>query len=106
MTRRPDTSRGNPAVRLAAVVALVAVTIAVSIVIAGSLGDDSGDGRAGSRPATGEPAPSGDRYYVVKPGDTLSEIGFDTGVPVEELQSLNPDLDPQNLLSGQRVRLR
>ncbi len=44
--------------------------------------------------------------YVVKTGDTLGSIAEKTGVPVERLQALNPDLDPQNLVVGQRVKLR
>jgi len=46
------------------------------------------------------------RRYTVKPGDNLAAIAQETGVPLEELMSLNPELDPQGLVSGQRVRLR
>ncbi|MEA2351873.1 MAG: LysM domain, partial [Thermoleophilaceae bacterium] len=44
--------------------------------------------------------------YVVKTGDTLGSIAQKTGVPVEKLQELNPTLDPQALVSGQRIKLR
>jgi LysM repeat protein len=44
--------------------------------------------------------------YVVKTGDTLASIAQKTGVPVEKLQELNPNLDPQALVSGQRLKLR
>jgi LysM repeat protein len=44
--------------------------------------------------------------YVVKTGDTLAGIAIRTGVPVTRLQELNPTLDPQALLSGQRIKLR
>jgi len=44
--------------------------------------------------------------YTVKAGDTLGGIAEKTGVSVEELQELNPQLDPQALVSGQRLRLR
>jgi LysM repeat protein len=43
---------------------------------------------------------------MVKPGDTLGGIGQKTGVDVETLQSLNPSLDPQALVSGQKIKLR
>jgi LysM repeat protein len=43
---------------------------------------------------------------VVKTGDTLGSIAERTGVDVETLQELNPDLDPQALVSGQRIKLR
>ena len=46
------------------------------------------------------------RFHVVKPGDNLASIAEQTGVPLEELRTLNPELDPQGLVSGQRVRLR
>jgi LysM repeat protein len=44
--------------------------------------------------------------YVVKTGDTLGSIAQKTGIPVERLQGLNPNLDPQALVSGQRLKLR
>jgi LysM repeat protein len=44
--------------------------------------------------------------YVVKTGDTLGAIAEKTGVPVERLQELNPELDPQALVSGQKIKLR
>ena len=45
-------------------------------------------------------------FYRVKLNDTLGLIAEKTGVPVERLQELNPELDPQNLIVGQRVKLR
>jgi len=44
--------------------------------------------------------------YVVKSGDTLGSIAEKTGIPVEKLQELNPELDPQALVSGQKIKLR
>ena len=46
------------------------------------------------------------RIYRVKLNDTLGLIAEKTGVPVERLQDFNPELDPQNLIVGQRVKLR
>lgn len=46
------------------------------------------------------------RVYVIKPGDTLSKISAATGVPVEQLQALNPLIDPKGLVTGQRIKLR
>ena len=48
----------------------------------------------------------GPRRYTVKPGDTPSSIAEETGVPLEEILRLNPDLDPQTLSPGQRIKLR
>ena len=44
--------------------------------------------------------------YTVKTGDTLAGIAEDTGVEVETIQELNPELDPQALVSGQKIKLR
>jgi LysM repeat protein len=42
----------------------------------------------------------------VRSGDTLAQIADRTGVPVDRLVSLNPSVDPQGLVSGQRIKLR
>ncbi|HKF80363.1 MAG TPA: LysM domain-containing protein [Thermoleophilaceae bacterium] len=42
----------------------------------------------------------------MKTGDTLGGIAAKTGVSVDKLQELNPGLDPQGLVSGQKVKLR
>jgi LysM repeat protein len=44
--------------------------------------------------------------YTVKTGDTLAGIAEKTGVPVEKIQEINPQLDPQALVSGQKIKLR
>ena len=44
--------------------------------------------------------------YVVKTGDTLGSIAEKTGIPGGRLQELNPELDPQALVSGQKIKLR
>jgi hypothetical protein len=46
------------------------------------------------------------RVYRVKEGDTIATIAEKTGVPVEKILQLNPNLDPQTLTTGQEVRLR
>jgi LysM repeat protein len=43
--------------------------------------------------------------YTVKPGDTLEGISAKTGISVDELTSLNPDVDPQALTSGSKLTL-
>ncbi len=45
------------------------------------------------------------KTYTVKSGDTPSGIAEKTGVPLDTLMELNPDLDPQTLAPGQRIRL-
>ena len=112
-----DGRRGSPA-RLLAPISLVAFVFALIVVVGSSdTPDGSGDGRDRSQQRQGEanagqttdepPAPRvPDEFYTVKTGDTLAAIALTVGVPVERLQELNPDLDPQALVSGQKIRLR
>ena len=44
-------------------------------------------------------------FYVVRPGDTLSEISAETNVTYRTLASLNPGLRPRQLEVGQRIYL-
>ncbi len=44
--------------------------------------------------------------YTVKTNDTLGDIAQKTGLSVERLQELNPDVDAQQLVSGQKLKLR
>ena len=108
-----ETGHRSPA-RLLAPLALVAVTLAAVLVVlasGGSGGDD--DGATANRSGTSTPTsstattPTPRRStYTVKTGDTLGLIAEKTGVSVERLQELNPELDPQALLSGQKINLR
>ena len=98
--------------RLLAPVALVLALGAVGYVLASSSSD--GDGDNANR--TVEPPQRQDgrqqrrrpqrTFYRVRLNDTLGLIAEQTGVPVERLEELNPELDPQNLIVGQRIRLR
>ena len=46
------------------------------------------------------------KFYVVKPGDTLSSVSVRTHVSIARLESLNPLVSPNSLQTGQRLRLR
>lgn len=107
-------ARSSSSSRILAPVALAICAVAVLIVIGGSVGggDDSSGGDApaaetatqtsdGATPAKRQPA-----TYTVKSGDTLGGIAETTGVPVDTLQELNPELDPQALIAGQKIQLR
>jgi LysM repeat protein len=106
--------RNTPA-RVLAVLALVGALLATVVIVAGSVGGDgnghghhgrhanhhakhkkSGKGKQVKTPAT----------YVVQSGDTLTAIAAKTGVSVAEIQQLNPSIDPQILVEGQRLKLR
>lgn len=72
---------------------------------------DAGDGKTstGTKTSTSPkttPASAQKKTYTVKSGDTLGTIAETTGVSVAELQQLNPELDPQSLTVGDRIRLR
>jgi len=104
----------NPA-RLLAPAALVLVTVVFLIIVVGSGGGGGGHsggaGPASSQGATrsgggSDHARTTKRSYTVKTGDTLGGIATKTGVPVDKLLELNPQLDPQALVSGQKVKLR
>ncbi|HEX4305515.1 MAG TPA: LysM domain-containing protein [Solirubrobacterales bacterium] len=46
------------------------------------------------------------KTYEVQSGDTLTAIAHKTGVPLAELQALNPELDPQTLIAGEVLKLQ
>jgi hypothetical protein len=106
--------RRSPA-RLIAPVALLVCAVALATVVFSSPavdGDDSG-GTATTERTTTNPRAQNDRRprrtrrnYTVKAGDTLGAIAEQTGVSVEQLLVLNPELDPQALVAGQRIKLR
>ena len=104
-------ARGKVA-RVLAPLALVAAAIAVAVVVSSTLsGSESGGDRERPRgERTGEQRDreraQPEETYVGQPGDTLSGIAEQTGVPIERLIRLNPDLDPQTLNSGETVKLR
>jgi LysM repeat protein len=99
----------NPA-RLAAPLALLAAVVAVVVVVQASRSSAPSVSPSATRPATTQPArhvgrPTAPRAYVVKPGDTLSVIADKTGVSLDDIQRLNPDVDPNALQTGQRLKL-
>jgi LysM repeat protein len=46
------------------------------------------------------------KFYLVQPGDSLTRIASKRGVPLATLEALNPNVDPNALQTGQRIRLR
>jgi hypothetical protein len=110
--------------RFLAPMALVLFAVAFFVVLTGArTSDGGGEGAAtATRPAASETEADaqrerGDRSggegqrtrarsYRVRPGDTLGVIAERTGLSVERLQELNPDLDPQALATGKRLKLR
>ena len=106
--------RRRSAARLLAPLALLLAVAAVLVVVQASMNsDDSGDDgpqqttteRGATTETTQRPRPVRPTY-TVKLNDTLVLISEKTGVSVEEIETLNPDLDPQNLIVGQKIKLR
>jgi LysM repeat protein len=97
--------------RVLAPLALVVCALAFFYVIFSS-GSESGGGNSATQVTTSKPARTTSttapikRTYTVRTGDTLGGIAAKTGVSVEKLQELNPGLDPQALVSGQKIKLR
>ena len=107
---------GRSPARFLAPLALVAVVIALFVVIGssnndsgtsgGSRGQSNSSQKQSSKGSSGKKQRKSPRRYTVKSGDTPSSIAEKTGVPLEQILSLNPNLDPQTLSPGQRIRLR
>ena len=99
----------NYFVRALAVIALIAALALVVVVIVttsgGSSGGDKGDGGKAKVSKVGRKAVH-KGVWIVHSGDTLGEISVKTGIDENTLLQLNPDLDPQALLEGQRIALR
>ena len=117
-----ETRRRRSPLRILAPVALIAFGVAIALIVS-SFNKDSGGGGGQSSAAAekardlGSTTPSHSRrhrsrdrlpqrIYIVKTGDTLGSIAEKTGVPVEKLQELNPDLDQFALRTGQKIKLR
>ena len=118
------TMRSRTNARWLAPLALLAAAAAVWFTVNGTVGINSdGDESAsttttaerterdrGERTTTSETTTTAAkprrRTYRVKPGDTFGAIAEQTGLTVEELQELNPSLDPNSLTVGQTVKLR
>lgn len=100
----------NQIIRAFAVIALIAALILVVVIVATS-GGGSGGGDNKSSAQHAKLSKAGRRavhrgVWIVHSGDTLGSISLKTGIDVTTLQTLNPDIDPQTLLQGQRIALR
>ena len=52
------------------------------------------------------PKPAGASYWTVRPGNSFGSIAAKTGINLDTLEQLNPQLKPTALQPGDRVRLR
>ncbi len=104
--------RTNQIARIVAVVGLAAASLLVVIVIATTSGESDNGGGDETTKADGKgPTAKGRKaveagVWIVHEGDTLTQISEQTGIEIDDLVDLNPDADPQALISGQRIALR
>jgi len=100
---------------------LVAVTIAVLLIRSG-LGGGAGSQtttRSGpvTHPSTAKTPPPGTtrqgttttsagQFYTVVKGDTFGSISAKTGVPVAQIEQLNPGVSTNSLQVGQKLRVK
>ena len=59
-----------------------------------------------SSKTSSKPARRTTKVYRVRAGDTLATISAATGIAVERLEQLNPNVEPTSLFIGDRIRLR
>ena len=97
--------------RLLAPIAIIAVAVSVYLVVHGT--GDNHNTVTQTQNAVDAPKhhhrhkhSRKPKYYVVKPGDTLSAIATRTGVSLTVLEQLNPNISPNALQTGNRLRLR
>lgn len=83
---------------------IVVVLFAVGLVTVATLnGSEPGSEDAAVAESAKRDLPD---YWTVKGGQTYSQIASRTGLTVDRLGNLNPQVDPSTLTPGQRLKLR
>lgn len=102
--------RTSATARIFAALALVAAVVAIVVIVPSALNEDSSGGSKHGSGAQAQQEPVHHRTraktYEVQTGDTLISIAHRTGVPVSEILALNPEVDPQILIAGEKLKLR
>ena len=110
---RPGEARHRVAHYAAPVLLLAAVTVAVLLIRSGL---ESGSPKPPAAPTATRTVETRTRrakprrppasYYTVQTGDTYGSISAKTGVPVSELERLNPGVSSNALQVGQKLRVK
>ncbi len=95
--------------RLAAPIVFLVAVIAI-VILAENSGVIGGSPKAGHHKSGGSATTKGTKparkYYVVKAGESLSQISAKTGVTISQLMDLNPQItDQANLRIGLKIKL-
>lgn len=92
--------------RAVALVGLVVLVLVIWVVVGNGVSElDAAKDDTTEKTVT-ETERSGPRTYTVKEGDNFEIISEATGVPVDELVELNPDVDARTMPPGYELRLR
>jgi LysM repeat protein len=96
--------------RFLALAALVGAIVAIAVIASNTHLDSNSDNKSGQKNAPHKEQKKKPRTkakkYVVQSGDTLTSIAHKTGIPVAEIQALNPEIDPQILIAGETLKLQ
>jgi LysM repeat protein len=103
---------GRSPARFLAPIALIAFAIALYSVVKEDSPPAGGSGATSTATPTASPKASKKKSskkkrktYTVKSGDTPSGIAERNHISLEDLYKFNPDLDPQTMAPGQKIRL-
>ena len=99
--------------RILALAALAGAVVAIVVVASNTNLHSSSDNKHGHRNQAQKEQQEKQKKprtkaktYTVQSGDTLTSIAHKTGVPIAELQALNPEVDPQILVAGEVLKLQ
>lgn len=109
-------ARRNPARFLAPIALIAFIFVLYSVVqdarepAGGTSGTKSGETASPTASSTSTKKKKSTKKkaktYTVKSGDTPSGIAVKVDVPLDQILELNPDLDPQTLTPGTKIKLR
>jgi LysM repeat protein len=101
--------RTSAATRIFAALALIGAVLAVVVVVSLAMDSDTSSRNEKKGQQTqkeNKPKRSQPATYTIEAGDTLTSIAQETGVSVNQIIELNPDVDPQILTAGETLKLR
>ncbi len=78
-------------------VTAIVLAVKAPLPITGAHHDSSKSGRSSGRKLP--------PYWTVHSGQTLTDVSLKTGLTLSQLQTYNRNVDPENLLPGQRLNL-